>query len=124
MVDNNEMCKNCYPLRKNFGKQSWKQTYELMKKMYYDKKLNLYMADCSLDHFLEEISSESHYTYNIYLECTNCGIVYHLGICIRSSSPLFKIYETKPSKEKFRYICIRDNRNYFDSTNIKDSRSF
>lgn len=118
-----DRCKYCYDLERIFNHQ-WEPTYKLMKKKYFEGKLKLYMSDCSLVHFIEELQMEQHYTYYLYLECVKCHKIFELGICVRGS-PLYKIYENeRPSKEKFRFLCIRDNRNFFDGNNYSIGEPF
>ncbi|MCQ2554625.1 MAG: hypothetical protein MJ171_03115 [Clostridia bacterium] len=89
-----------------------KPVYDMLKEMYLDGKLALYMSDYRFLHFDEEVSNEHQFTYNAYLKETESNRVYYLGVCIRGV-PSYKIYDALPDIEKFRELTIKNRRTFY-----------
>lgn len=112
-------CKNCLKLKEFFDVAkhnphgNLRSAYDLMRELYNQKKITLYMSDCSFENFLEEIHLEKHYTYHLYLKCTRCQKIFFLGVCIRGV-PLYETLDREPDKEKFKYQCLRDNMIFYE----------
>lgn len=112
-------CKNCLKLKEAFDAArhnphySLHDTYDLMRELYEQKKLMLYMSDCSFENLLSEIDMEQQFTYNVYLKCRKCRSVYRLGVCIRGV-PLYEIISGKPDKKEFKRLCLRDNKTFYE----------
>lgn len=111
-------CKDCLKLKTAFDNAKYnphealRDTYILMQELYNRKKLTLYMSDYSFENWDEEIRLEQHLTYNLYLKCRKCKKIYYLGVCVRGT-PIYRILDVKPSKMKFWYMCLRDNKKFY-----------
>ena len=86
--------------------------YSLLKKMYLEGSLTLYMADYRFLDFDQEVSNEYQFTYNAYLKCRNSDRVYYLGVCIRGV-PAFKIYDTLPDIDAFKEQTLKNRRAFY-----------
>lgn len=112
-------CKVCLELKTAFydakcdPHKNLHHTYDLMRKLYDQRKLALYMSDCSFENWYEELEMEIHYTYNVYLECRRCKRVYRLGVCIRGA-PVYEVLDKRPDKNEFWRRCLRDHKKFYD----------
>ena len=119
-------CKNCLNLETAFlaarrdPHYSLHDTYNLMRELYEQKKLMLYMSDCSFEGFFSEIDLEKQFTYNVYLKCLKCKKIYRLGVCIRGV-PLYEILNEAPNKNDFKRLCLRDNKIFYEEKPGKSS---
>ncbi|MBD5552639.1 MAG: hypothetical protein HDQ96_15980 [Lachnospiraceae bacterium] len=108
-------CRNCLKLKEVFDSAkrnphgSLDTAYLVMRELHEQKKLTLYMSDCSLENWNEEISMERHFTYNLYMKCRKCKKVYRLGVCIRGK-PLYQVLLTEPDKNELKRLCLRDGK--------------
>lgn len=89
-------------------------TYNLMRELYRQQKLLLYMSDCDFEKWFEEVKLEKHYTYEAYLKCGGCGKIYHFGVCIRGE-PVYEVLDWEPDKEEFIYQCLRNGKQFYES---------
>ncbi|MDE5995452.1 MAG: hypothetical protein K2G56_00870 [Eubacterium sp.] len=94
-----------------------KLVYELLKAMVESGRLILYAGDCPFEDLWSVLSKEEHFTYYSYLLCTNddCGEIYMLAICIRSSVPIFEKVDNIDEKNLEKYYgaekaCILINK--------------
>ncbi|MDD4124714.1 MAG: hypothetical protein PHW77_03155 [Eubacteriales bacterium] len=113
-------CEKCRIIRDMFYRADknpfklFNETYVFMKKMYIKGDLNLYVSDCSFENMMEEVSEELFYTYNAYLQCTDCARVFRLGICIRGI-PLYEVLESPPDINKIIQSAKRDGKELYFS---------
>lgn len=89
------MCDNCAVVNYTFkGASSDSRNlipvYELLNAMVEQGRLQLYAGDCPFEDFKSVLSKEEHYTYYFYLKCSDCGEIFELAVCIRSSSPHYE----------------------------------
>lgn len=95
-MDNN--CKNCECLcyemiaaRKSEEHwKAWEKPYQMMKAMHSENSIKLVKSNCSFENFIEEIGTETQYTYDITLQCSSCGRIFRIGICVRGT-PVYEI---------------------------------
>ena len=92
------MCTNCAIVNSVFDGAkidtlaNLKLVYELLRTMVESGRLILYAGDCPFEDLWSELDKEEHFTYYSYLQCSNqdCGEIYELAVCIRSSVPILK----------------------------------
>ena len=115
MISNNSECSNCKEMQADMINATKDPhgmlipTYEKLKRMYENNKLKLVISDCSFEHFMQEVAEESHYTYQAYLQCPECGAFFQLGVCVRGT-PLYKVTNCPPDMEKFIDIAKQDRK--------------
>lgn len=111
-------CACCSKLKKQFDIATKKphdelqRTYRLMRKLYDQQNLVLYMSDVPFESWEEEVRLEQHYTYYTYLKCRDCGKIYFLGVCIRGV-PKYQVLEWEPDQEEFICGCLRDKKEFY-----------
>lgn len=115
-----EKCQNCTKLEELFeeaNEVSYKHDYvriiyDYLKRMYDERKIDVYMADYYFPNFYNELSRESQFTYKAYLQCVNCKKIFLLGVCIRGE-PMFKVLNNQPDYEEFKQLTKKCKRTYY-----------
>ena len=109
---NHSQCLNCIEIQSDMLNAAedphylLKPTYQKLNDMYKNHKLNLVIADCSFENFMEEVFEEKHYTYQAYLQCPKCKLFFHLGVCVRGT-PIYKVSNCPPNITQFVEISKR-----------------
>ena len=115
---NHSQCLNCIEIQSDMLNAAedphylLKPTYQKLNDMYKNHKLNLVIADCSFENFMEEVFEEKYYTYQAYLQCPKCKLFFHLGVCVRGT-PIYKVSNCPPNITEFVEISKRDNKTIY-----------